>query len=55
MTKSKFIKVKCTNCKEESVIFEKATTEVKCKCGNVLAKPSSGKAKLNAKIVEVLH
>jgi len=56
MAKGKFLRVKCTNCKEEAIIFEKATTEIKCKsCDNMLAKPAGGKAKLNSKILEVLH
>lgn len=55
ITKSKFVKVKCPKCNEEQVIFGKATTTVKClKCNNLLAKPSSSKAKIKAKVVEVL-
>lgn len=55
ITKSKFVRVKCPKCNEEQVIFGKATTIVKClKCNNLLAKPSSSKAKIKAKVVEVL-
>ena len=47
---SGFIKVKCEKCKNEQVIFEKPATEVKCLvCGEVLAKPSGGKAIILAK------
>ncbi len=53
ITKSKFIKVRC-KCGSEQVVFGKATTKVKClKCGQILTKPSSGKAKIKAKILEV--
>ncbi|MFX1367751.1 MAG: 30S ribosomal protein S27e [Promethearchaeota archaeon] len=47
--KSKFLKVKCLDCENEQIIFAMATTEVKClKCEKILAKPSGGKAKLEA-------
>ncbi len=48
---SSFVKVKC-ECKNEQIIFEKAATAVKCLvCGNVLAEPTGGKAKINAKVL----
>jgi small subunit ribosomal protein S27e len=48
----KFIKVKCEKCKNEQVIFEKAASQVKCLvCGEVLAEPSGGKAKIKAKML----
>lgn len=47
--RSRFLKVKCLDCENEQIIFAHATTEVKClKCEKVLAKPSGGKAKLEA-------
>jgi len=49
----KFLKVRCKKCKNEQVIFNKASTVVKCLvCGNVLAKPTGGKAKLRATILK---
>jgi len=52
---NKFIKVRCNKCKNEQVIFEKATTLVKCtSCNAELSKPSGGKAKIQAKLLEVL-
>jgi small subunit ribosomal protein S27e len=54
---SKFLKVKCGNakCKNEQVIFESPATEVKCLvCGEVLAKPTGGKAKMKAKLVTAM-
>jgi len=42
---SKFMRVKCAKCKNEQVIFERAASVVKCLvCGEVLAKPTGGKA-----------
>jgi len=50
----KFLKVKCEKCKNEQVIFEKAASPVKCLvCGEVMAEPSGGKARLKAKLVSV--
>jgi len=55
-SKSKFIRVRCQACKNEQIIFEGATTEVKCLiCNVVIAKPKGGKAELKAKLVESLN
>lgn len=55
MPRSRFVRVRCKKCKNDQVIFGKAATQVRClKCGNLLAKPTGGKAKILAKIVEVL-
>ena len=52
---SKFIKVKC-KCKNEQIIFGKASTEVKCLvCGQVISTPMGGKANIKAKVLEVLE
>ncbi len=54
--KSKFVKVRCTKCKNEQAIFGKASSVVKCLvCGNVLAEPTGGKVKFKARILEVLN
>jgi small subunit ribosomal protein S27e len=53
---SKFIKVKCAQCKNEQVIFNKPSTEVKCLvCGKTLAEPKGGLAKLVAKVIGTLE
>lgn len=53
---SKFIKVRCTKCKNEQVIFGKSSSTVKCLvCGAVMAKPTGGKNKINARILEILE
>ena len=52
---SKFVKVKCSKCKEAQIIFGKASTRVRCnKCNTILAEPAGGKAKIRARVDEVL-
>jgi small subunit ribosomal protein S27e len=53
--KSRFVKVRCTKCKNEQIIFNKASTLVKCLvCGEVLAEPSGGVAKIKGQLLEFL-
>jgi len=55
-TKSRFLKVKCSDCENEQVIFGSASTVVSCLvCGRTLAEPSGGKALIKTQIVEVLE
>ena len=52
---SKFIKIRCPKCKNEQIMFGKASPEVICLvCGKVLAEPTGGKSKVKARILEVL-
>ncbi len=54
--KSKFIKVRCAKCKNEQIIFGNASTTVPCLvCSKELAYPSGGKAKISARVLEVLE
>lgn len=54
--KSKFIKVRCSKCKNEQIIFGNASSQVKCLvCGKELAFPTGGKSKIGARILEVLE
>jgi len=54
-TSSKFLKVVCSSCNNEQIIFNKASTSVKCLvCGNEIASPTGGKSKVKTKIVQVL-
>jgi small subunit ribosomal protein S27e len=54
--KSRFVKVRCQKCKNEQVIFGKASSEVKCLiCETIIAEPSGGKSKIKARIVEILN
>ncbi|HDN90953.1 MAG TPA: 30S ribosomal protein S27e [Candidatus Aenigmarchaeota archaeon] len=52
---SRFLRVRCPKCKNEQIIFGKASTVVRCLvCNRKLAKPTGGKAKIYAKILGVL-
>jgi len=54
--RSKFLKVTCSKCKNEQIIFNKASSNVKCLvCGSVLAEVTGGKAKVKAKVVQVFE
>lgn len=53
---SKFIKLRCSKCKNEQIIFDKAASKVECLvCGKVLAEPSGGKTNVKTSILEVLE
>ncbi len=53
---SKFVKVRCPKCKNEQIMFGKASTPVKCLvCGKVLADPTGGKSRIKARVLEVLE
>ncbi|MEK6874293.1 MAG: 30S ribosomal protein S27e [Nanoarchaeota archaeon] len=53
---SKFLKIRCPKCKNEQTMFGKASTVVKCLvCDKTLADPSGGKAKIRARILEILE
>jgi small subunit ribosomal protein S27e len=53
---SKFIRVRCNQCKNEQVIFGKTATKVECVvCNSDLANSAGGKAKINARVLEVLE
>ena len=55
-TTSKFVKVRCAKCKNEQIIFGKSSSEVKCLvCNEILSKPSGGKSKVEARVLEVLE
>ncbi len=53
---SKFIRIRCPKCKNEQIMFGKASSKVTCLvCGKVLAAPTGGKSKVKARILEVLE
>jgi small subunit ribosomal protein S27e len=53
---SKFVKIRCPKCKNEQVMFGKASSIVKCLvCTKILAEPKGGKAKVKARVLEVLE
>ncbi len=53
---SRFIKLRCTKCKNEQIIFGKPTTKIQCLvCEKILAEPTGGKGRIKARILEVLE
>lgn len=53
---SKFIKVRCPKCKNEQIIFGKGSSGINCLvCEKQLTEPSGGKAKIKARVLEVLE
>lgn len=53
---STFIRVRCTKCKNEQVIFNKAAMKVNCLvCQEPLAMPTGGKIKLLTQPLEQLE
>ena len=53
--KSKFIKIRCKKCKNEQIIFEKASTKINCNgCKEIIATPTGGKIKINANVLELI-
>jgi len=55
-SESKFLKVICDKCKNEQIIFNKASSNVKCLvCGTELADSTGGKAKIKSKVIQVFE
>ncbi|MFW6230786.1 MAG: 30S ribosomal protein S27e [Nanoarchaeota archaeon] len=53
---SKFIKIRCSKCKNEQIVFGKASTPVTCLvCGKELVTTSGGKSNIKDRILEVLE
>ncbi len=53
--KGAFVRVKCSKCKNSQTIFGKASRKIRClECNSIIALPSSGKAKIRARVEEVL-
>jgi small subunit ribosomal protein S27e len=52
---SNFLKVKCTKCANEQVIFDRAAVQVKCNvCEDILLETQGGKAKIKGEVTQVL-
>lgn len=55
-TTSKFVKIRCPKCKNEQIMFGKASSVVNCLvCSKVLAEPTGGKSRVKARVLEVLE
>jgi small subunit ribosomal protein S27e len=54
--RSKFVRVRCPDCGNEQVTFEKASSTVKCNvCDALLAEPTGGVAKFRGEVIEELE
>jgi small subunit ribosomal protein S27e len=52
---SRFLRVRCISCESEQIIFSHSSTKILCQtCGELLAEPTGGKAKINASVIAVL-
>ena len=55
MPRSRFLRVQCPKCGNEQIVFDRASTVVRCHiCQAILAKPTGGKAEIYGKIVKDL-
>ena len=53
---SSFLRVKCLKCGNEQLVFSNAVNKVTCNvCGEVLAEPSGGRAKIKGDVQAVLE
>ena len=53
----RFLRVSCSDCGHEAIIFDRASTSIACSiCGATLARPAGGRADLSGStIVDVLE
>ena len=52
---SKFVRVRCSKCKNSQIIFGKSSSRVRClKCSKIVAESDGGKAKIRSLVEEVL-
>ncbi len=51
-----FLQVRCPECENGQIVFEKASTTVACAvCGHEIVAPSGGKADIDGEVVETVH
>lgn len=56
MPESKFLRVMCRKCRNEQVMFSKASSVIKClKCSAELAVPTGGDAEIRGKVLQDLQ
>ncbi len=54
-TKSRFLRVKCSDCGNEQIIFGCAASDIKCLvCDKLLAESTGGKTVIKTQIISVL-
>lgn len=50
-----FLRLKCSECDNEQIVFSHAATEVECLvCGEVIAEPAGGHVEVHSELVEQL-
>jgi small subunit ribosomal protein S27e len=53
---SAFIRVRCSKCGNEQLLYSHATNTIKCNiCGETLAEPTGGKAKIKGEKTAILE
>ncbi|PSQ37196.1 30S ribosomal protein S27e [Halobacteriales archaeon SW_12_69_24] len=51
-----FIRVRCEDCENEQVVFDKAATVVDCAvCGSTLVTPTGGDASVEVEVIETVE
>jgi small subunit ribosomal protein S27e len=54
--KSVFLRVKCQKCGNEQLVFSNAVNTITCNvCGETLAQPTGGRAKIHGEVLTVLE
>jgi small subunit ribosomal protein S27e len=54
--RSVFLRVKCQKCGNEQLVFSNTVNKIGCNvCGEVLAEPTGGRAKINGEVQTVLE
>jgi small subunit ribosomal protein S27e len=52
---SRFLRVRCKTCESEQIVFSHTTHIINCRtCGENIAQPTGGKAKINGTVIAVL-
>jgi len=52
---STFLEVECRKCGKKHIIFDKSATRVECECGEEIAEPTGGFARIKGKITKELE
>ncbi|MBS7645810.1 MAG: 30S ribosomal protein S27e [Candidatus Bathyarchaeia archaeon] len=54
--RSLFLRVKCSSCGNEQIIFNRASTLIRCRvCDEALAEPTGGKARIKGEAMQELR
>ncbi len=54
--RSVFLRVKCPKCGNEQLIFSNTVNKINCNvCGELVAEPTGGRAKINGEVLTVLE